>query len=163
MMKKTLLAMALSALSLTAFAASDTPDILAALSDDSAQQIALMTDEQLIETKGSGLLPAGNNYNSYYYVWRNYGSQNDYRSYMYNFGSTEYGGRAEASSLGTGYRFGNVFYATTKGLNAPISSYTTMEENTKYAINLGGTWYLVNNFARNTNSWGRPAGSSNYW
>jgi hypothetical protein len=29
---------------LTAFAASDTPDILAALSDDSTQQIALMTD-----------------------------------------------------------------------------------------------------------------------
>jgi hypothetical protein len=82
---------------------------------------------------------------------------------MYNFGSTEYGGKAEVSSLGTGYRYGDVFYATTKGLNAPTSSYTKMEEKTNYAINLSGTWYLVNNLARNTNSWGRPTGSSNYW
>ena len=156
MMKQTLLAMALSALSLTAFAATDTPDILSALSNDTTQQIALMTDEQLNESRGSGS-PA--NLTEYYYVWRNYGSQNDYRSYMFNLSSTTYGGRAE----GAGFRFGDIFYATTKGLNAAMNTYSKKEELTALAVVSGNQWVYYQSSVKSTNLWNRPSGTSNYW
>jgi hypothetical protein len=132
MMKKTLLAIALSALSLTAFAASDTPDILAALSDDSAQQIALMTDEQLSETKGSGI--PNQSFSQYYYAWNFYGSKNDSRSYNFAYSGSQPGGMA----LGNGfYRIGYIYYTTTSklGTNAPSSSFSPIEQLTVDAFN----------------------------
>jgi hypothetical protein len=132
MMKKTLLAIALSALSLTAFAASDTPDILAALSDDSAQQIALMTDEQLTETKGSGI--TGSSFSQYYYAWNFYGSKNDSRSYNFAYSASQPGG----VSLGNGlYKVGYIFYTTTSklGTNAPSNAFTPIEQWTATAFN----------------------------
>ena len=72
----------------------DTPALLSALAGDSVQTIA-MSDNDMADTRGAG---SPLNLTEYYYVWKNYGSTNDYRYYMYymyNFETNTYGGKAE--------------------------------------------------------------------
>ena len=152
MMKKTLLAIALSALSLTTFAATDTPDILAALSDDSAQQIVLMTDEQLSDTRGSGY----DALTKWYYAWKFYGSKSDYRYYNFAYSGKKIGGELQANGL---YKLGDIFYTTTdsRGTNAPSTAFTTMENRTLNAIYSGGTLYYDPSSVVSFSNWNRPS------
>ena len=154
MMKKTLLAIALSALSLTTFAATDTPDILAALSDDSAQQIALMTDEQLSETKGSGI--PNQSFSQYYYAWNFYGNKQDYRSYNFAYSGSQSGGALQSNGL---YKIGYIFYTTTdkRGTNAPSTAFSQMENRTFNAIYSGGTLYYDPSSVVSFSNWNRPS------
>ena len=154
MMKKTLLAIALSALSLTTFAATDTPDILAALSDDSAQQIALMTDEQLSETKGSGV--PGYSLDKYYYAWKFYGSKNDYRYYNFAYSSSQSGGALQPNGL---YKIGYLYYTTTdsRGTNTPSTAFSAIENKTLNAIYSGGQYLYDPNSVVSYSNWNRPS------
>lgn len=157
MMKKTLLAIALSALSLTTFAATDTPDILSALSNDTTQQIALMTDEQLSETKGSGI--AGYALSAYYYAWNFSGSKQDYRSYIYTMGSSISGGQALGNNL---YKVGNIFYTTTQGINAPTNAYSVIEQHTVSAYNSAIGPQGISSTLVSFSNWNRPSNLT-YW
>lgn len=157
MMKKTLLAIALSTLSLTAFATTDTPDILAALSNDSTQQIALMTDEQLSDTKGSGY----DALTKWYYAWRFYGSKQDYRSYNFARSGKQPGGELQPNGL---YKLGDVFYTTTdsRGTNAPSTAFTTMENRTLNGIIVGSTLYYDPGSVVSYSYWNRPINTYNW-
>jgi hypothetical protein len=111
-----------------------------------------MTDEQLSDTKGSGI--AGYALDQYYYSWRFYGSKQDYRSYMLAYSGSQSGG----ASMGNGfYKLGSIFYTTTdsRGTNAPSSAFTKVEEHTADFIVLNATQLGYKNYVSWSN-WNRP-------
>jgi hypothetical protein len=98
-MKKWLSFLTLAILPFANAQASALPNVLAGL--DNASNLEVMNDQQLSEVRGTGNLPSYFAFREYYYNWNNYGSQNDFRSYIYDGGSTYYGGKDFGATTGS--------------------------------------------------------------
>ena len=108
-MKKWLSFLALAILPFATAQANTLPNVLAGL--DNASNLEVMNDQQLSEVRGTGNLPNDFALRDYYYNYNNYGATGDFRSYIYDGGSTYSGG----IDLGSGGIVGERWYVNIYG------------------------------------------------